>query len=321
MDGDGVDENYDDPSSRSRESPQQSPRQLPAGIPGLDMSMFDDAIVAPSANIPEAPRVRNGRVASFGHVRRDSPRSQGSRSRSQSPDFGFNLDLFLNSNQEVNADAEDFARALSREQLMGALAQAAPSPLTTPNAATMPMPMPMPSNVNVNRVVSSILEQPPQQRRQQQRERLQQQLFRYREMIIAIMRECPNMRMDRLIRLIAAIEREDLNESRLLEHLRQLERMLHMRRRTRARQNVTVSHSDEFMRAFRRLDCRSSNRARRAFYALISQLRDQVVQRLDELYQRRIRRAYPPPPQSQSKGGKRQTRKKSTKRSRTVKRQ
>lgn len=308
---DGVDENYDDPSSREspQQSPRQSPQQLPAGIPGMDMNMFDDAIVPPPANIPDGPRVRNGRVARF---RRDSPRSQGSRSRSQSPDFGFNLDSFLNSNQDVvDANADDFARALSRGQLMSALAQAAPPPLTTPNAATMPMPSN--TNENVNRVVSSILEQTPQQRPQQL-------LFRHRELITAIMRECPNVRINRLIRLIAAIEREDLNESRLLEHLRQLERMLHMRRRTRARQNVTVSHSDEFMRAFRRLDCRSSNRARRAFYALISQLRDQVVQRLDELYQRRIRRAYPPPPQSQSKGGKRQTRKKSTKRNRTVKR-
>jgi hypothetical protein len=309
---DGVDENYDDPSSPSRESPrqlqQQSPRQLPDGIAGLDMNL--GAIVPPNTNTAETPRVRNGRVASF---RRDSPRSRGSRSRSQSPDFGFNLDSFLNSNP-VDADADDFARALSRGQLMGVLAQAAPPPLTTPTAATMP------SNVNVNRVVSSIFEQTPQQRRQQQLERLQQQLFRYREMIIAIMRECPNVRINRLIRLIAAIERENLNESRLREHLRQLERMLHMRRRTRTRQNVTVTNSEEFMSALRTLECRSSNRARRAFYALISQLRDQVVQRLDEMYQRRLRRAYPPPPQSQSKGGKRQTRKKSTKRNRTVKR-
>jgi hypothetical protein len=302
---DGVDENYDDPSSPRQPQQQQQQQQQNSqegmdGIAGLDMNL--GAIVPPSAE-PPMVRVRNGRVASFYHVRRDSPRSQGSRSRSQSPDFGFNLDSFLNDNPEVNTDADDFARLLSREQLRGAVAQAAPP--------------------NVNRVVSSILEQTPQQRRQQrlqqQRERLQQQLFRYREMIIAIMRECPNMRMDRLSRLITAIEY--LNESRLLEHLRQLEQMLHMRRRTRARQNVTVSHSEEFMRAFRRLDCISSNaRARRAFYALISQLRDQVVQRLDELNQIRIRRAHRQLHQSQSKGGKRQTRKKSTKRNRTVKR-
>lgn len=302
---DRVDENYDDPES-PRQLQQQSPRQLPDGIAGLDMSMFNGAIVPPNTNIPDGPRVRNGRVARF---RRDSPRSRGSRS--QSPD-GFDLDSFLNSNAEVNANADDFARVLSHEQLMGVLAQAAPPPLTTPTAATMP------SNVDVNRVVSSILEQTPQQRRQQQLERLQQQLFRYRELITAIMRECPNVRIHRLIRLIAAIERENLNESRLLEHLRQLEQMLHMRRRTRSRLNVTVTNSEEFMRAFRRLGCRSSSaRARRAFYALISQLRDQVVQRLDEMYQRRIRVAYPQP---QSKGGKRQTRKKSTKRNRTVKR-
>jgi len=178
--------------------------------------------------------------------------------------------------------------------------------------------MPMPSNVN--RVVSSILEQTPQQRRQQQLERLQQQLFRYREMIIAIMRECPNVRIHRLIRLIAAIERENLNESRLREHLRQLERMLQMHHHIRLRQNVTVTNSEAFMNALRTLECRSpSARARRAFYALISQLRDQVVQRLDEMYQRRLRVAYPQSP-PQSKGGKRQTRKKSTKRNRTVKR-
>ncbi len=266
------------------------------------------AIVAPSANIPEAPRVRGGIVARFRH---DSPRSQGSRgSRSQSP-YGMDFLEHVIGN-DPHEDANAIARAFLTSHLMSQVAEAAPD--AAQNATQ-----------NVGQVVSSILEQTPQQRRQQQRhqqqERLQQQLFRYREMIIAIMRECTNMRMDRLIRLIAAIEREDLNESRLLEHLRQLERMLHMHRRIRTRQNVTVSHSDEFMRAFRRLDCRSSNRARRAFYALISQLRDQVVQRLDELYQRRIRRAYPPPPQSQSKGGKRQTRKKSTKRSRTVKRQ
>lgn len=309
---DRVDENYDDPES-PRQLQQQSPRQLPDGIAGLDMNL--GAIVPPNTNIPDGPRVRNGRVASFYHVRRDSPRSRGSRSRSQSPDLGFDLDSFLNSNQ-VNENAEDFARALSRGQLMDILVQAAPPPLTQPVGQ-----MPMPSNTNVNQVVSSILEQTPQQRRQQQLERLQQLLFRHRELITAIMRECPNMRMDRLIRLIAAIEREDLNESRLLEHLRQLEQMLHMRRRTRSRLNVTVTNSEEFMRAFRRLGCRSSSaRARRAFYALISQLRDQVVQRLDEIYQRRIRRAYPPPPQPQSKGGKRQTKKKSTKRNRTVKR-
>jgi hypothetical protein len=300
-----MDENYDDPSSPSRESPRELQQQSPDGIAGLDMSMFNGAIVPPPANTAETPRVRNGRVTRF---RRNSPRS---RSRSQSPDFGFNLDSFLNSNAEVNANADDFARVLSREQLRDVLEQAAPPPLTTPTAATMP------SNVDVNRVVSSILEQTPQQRRQQQLERL---LFRHRELITAIMRECPNVRIHRLIRLIAAIEREDLNESRLLEHLRQLERMLHMRRRTRTRQNVTVTNSEAFMSAFGRLDCRSSNRARRAFYALISQLRDQVVQRLDEMYQRRLRQAYPQSPQPQSKGGKRQTRKKSTKRNRTVKR-
>ena len=313
---DGVDENYEDLSPR--ESPRESPRQLPRDeneIAGLDMSMFNGAIVPPNTNIPDGHRVRNGRVASFHHVRRDSPRSRGSRSRSQSPDVGFNLDSFLNSNP-VDANADDFARVLSRAQLRDLLAQAAPPPLTQPVGQ-----MPMPSNVDVNRVVSSILEQTPQQRRQQQLERLQQQLFRYREMIIAIMRECPNVRINRLIRLIAAIERENLNESRLLEHLRQLERMLHMRRRTRTRQNVTVTNSEAFMSAFRRLGCRSSSaRARRAFYALISQLRDQVVQRLDEMYQRRLRQAYPQSPQPQSKGGKRQTRKKSTKRNRTVKR-
>lgn len=306
---DGVDENYDDPSPR--QSPRQSPLQSPAdGIAGLDMNL--GAIVPPPANIPDGPRVRNGRVARF---RRDSPRSQGSRSRSQSPDFGFNLDSFLNSNQDVvDANADDFARALSRGQLMSALAQAAPPPLTTPNAATMPMPSN--ANENVNRVVSSILEQTPQHQQQQQ-------LFRYRELINAIVRECPNMRMDRLIRLISAIEREHLDDGRLREHLRghlrQLEQMLHMRRRTRSIMNVTVSHSNEFMRAFRRLGCRSLG-ARRAFYALISQLRDQVVQRLDELNQRRTRWAHQLPPQSPTKGGKRQTIKKSTKRNRTVKR-
>lgn len=306
MDGDGVDENYDDPSSR--ESPQQSPQQLPAGIPGLDMSMFDDAIIAPSANIPEAPRVRNGRVARF---RRDSPRSRGSRS--QSPD-GMNFNFLEHVvGDDPHEDANAIARAVLTSQLMSQVAEAAPD--AAQNAAQ-----------NVGQVVSSILEQTPQQRRQQrqqqQRHQQQQQLFRYREMINAIMRECPNMRMDRLIRLIAAIEREDINESRLLEHLHQLEQMLRMRRRTRSRLNVTVSHSDEFMRAFRRLGCRSLG-ARRAFYALISQLREQVEQRLDELNQRRTRRAYPQstqPTQSQSKGGKHQTRKKSTKHNRTVKR-
>jgi hypothetical protein len=146
---DGVDENYDDPSSPSRESPRESPRQLPDGIAGLDMNL--GAIVPPNTNTAETPRVRNGRVASFHHVRRDSPRSRGSRS--QSPDFDFNLDSFLNSIPEVNADADDFARVLSREQLIGALAQAAPPPLTQPVGQ-----MPMPSNVN--RVVSSILEKP-----------------------------------------------------------------------------------------------------------------------------------------------------------------
>lgn len=302
---DGVHEDYED-YEPSGQSPQQSPAD---GIAGLDMNI--GAIVPPNPDIPDALRVRNGRVARF---RRDSPRSQGSRSRSQSPD-GFNLDSFLNYNAEVNANADDFARVLSREQLRDVLVQAAPPPLTQPVGQ-----MPMPSNVN--RVVSSILE--PQQRRQQQeqqRHQHQQQLFRHREMITAIMRECPNVRINRLIRLIAAMERENLNESRLREHLRQLEQMLDMRRRTRSRLNDTVSHSDEFMRAFRRLGCRSSSaRARRAFYALISQLRDQVVQRLDELNVRRTRRAYPQSPQPQSKGGKRQTRKKSTKRNRTVKR-
>ena len=300
---DGVDENYDDPSPR--QSPRQSPLQSPAdGIAGLDMNL--GAIVAPSANIPEAPRVRGGPIATF---RQDSPRSQGSRSRSQSPDFGFNLDSFLNYNPEV--DAEDFAHALSREQLMSQVAEAAPD--AAQNAAQ-----------NVGQVVSSILEQTPQQRRQQQRhqqqERLQQQLFRYRELINAIVRECPNMRMDRLIRLISAIEREHLDDGRLREHLRghlrQLEQMLHMRRRTRSIMNVTVSHSNEFMRAFRRLGCRSLG-ARRAFYALISQLRDQVVHRIDELNQRITRRAHQLPPQSPTKGGKRQTIKKSTKRNRS----
>ena len=299
---DGVDEEYED-YEPSRQSPQQSPQQSPAdGIAGLDMNI--GAIVPPNPDIPDAPRVRGGIVARFRH---DSPRSQGSRS--QSPDE-MNLNFLEHvRGDDATADANAIARAVLTSQLMSQVAEAAPD--AAQNAAQ-----------NMGQIVSSILE--PQQRRQQQeqqRHQQQQQLFRHREMIIAIMRECPNVRINRLIRLIAAMERENLNESRLREHLRQLEQMLDMRRRTRSRLNDTVSHSDEFMRAFRRLGCRSSSaRARRAFYALISQLRDQVVQRLDELNVRRTRRAYPQSPQPQSKGGKRQTRKKSTKRNRTVKR-
>jgi hypothetical protein len=302
---DGVNEYYDDPS------PRQSPRQLPDGIAGLDMNI--DAIVPPNPLIPDMPRVRGGIVARFGQ---DSPRSQGSRSRSRSPrDFDFNFDELENG---IGDDPAAAVRAFTRSDLTGLTTQftreAAPSAVQ-----------------NVDQVVSSMLEQTPQQRRQQRQQQRQQQqqqhLFRHRELINAIMRECPNMRLDRLNRLIAAIEREDLNESRLREHLRQLDQMLYMRHRTRSMRNVTVSHSNEFMRAFRRLGCRSSSaRARRAFYALISQLRDQVVQRLDELNQRRTRRYQPQPqPQSQppvspTKGGARQTRKKSPKRNRTVKR-
>jgi hypothetical protein len=227
--------------------------------------------------------------------------------------FDFDFDELDNG---IGDDPDAAVRAFTRSDLTGLTTQftreAAPSAVQ-----------------NVDQVVSSMLEQTPQQRRQQRQQQRQQQqqqhLFRHRELINAIMRECPNMRLDRLNRLIAAIEREDLNESRLREHLRQLNQMLYMRHRTRSMRNVTVSHSDEFRRAFRRLECRS-RRARRAFYALISQLRDQVVQRLDEPNQRRTRRyqpqpqPQPQPPVSPTKGGARQTRKKTIKRNKTIKR-
>jgi hypothetical protein len=144
-------------------------------------------------------------------------------------------------------------------------------------------------------------------------------LFPYRELINELVRECRNVQsnvlLNRLNGFIAVIERANLDESR--EYLLRLNRMLVMSHDPiRPRQNVTVSHSAEFRHAFRTLGC-TGKRARRAYYALISELRDQVVHRLDELNVRRTRRAYP---QSPTKGGKRQTRKKSPKRNRTVKR-
>jgi len=313
---DGVDEDYEPRSGQPEQSaaaPSTAPSAAAApsaveheGIVGLQMDI--GAVVAPSA--PDTrPRVPpGGRVV----ARFRQPRSPRSRSRSPSPtEFDFNFDVLGNG---IGDDPEAAVRAFTRSGLTNLTTRFARE--AAPEAVQ-----------HVDQVVSTILEQTPQQRRQQRQQQQQQQqqqhLFRYRELINAIVRECPNVRIVRLHRLIAAIERANLDESRLRERLRQLDQMLHMRHRTRSMINVTVSHSDEFMRAFRTLGCRG-RRARRAFYALISELRDQVVHRLDELNQRRTRRSQPQqytqPPASPTKGGARQTRKKTIKRNKTIKR-
>lgn len=301
------DENYGDDymvSVSPRRQQQQQQTQPGDFIDGLDMNI--GPIAAPSAAAPYVqPRVRGGPVAQFAWSQRQRSPSPIGRIDGNEDD----ADIDFAALAGVVGDDPDnaaIARAVASQTVRQQIAAAQPGELQIPPS-------------NVDRVVSSILNPRPQQQQQQRHQ--EEQLFRHREMITAILRECPNIRMNRLIRFILSIERYTVNSSRLRERLLQLERMLRMNRRSRSRRNVTVSHSTEFMRAFRRLvaGC-SSARARRAFYALISRLREQGVHRLDELNQRRTRRVFAQPSQSQSKGGKRQTRKKSTKRNITVKR-
>ena len=289
---------------------QQQTQSGQYGIAGLDMNI--GPIAAPSAAVPYVqPRVWGGPVVPF-------PWRQSQRSPSpiRIDDNEDDADIDFAALAGVvgdDPDNEAIARAVASQTVRQQIAAAQPeeSPIT---------------QSNVDQVVSSILNPRPrdqQQQQQQQQRHQEEQLFRHREMITAILRECPNIRMNRLIRFILSIERYTVNSSRLRERLLQLERMLRMNRRTRSRLNVTVSHSAEFMRAFRRLvaGC-SSARARRAFYALISRLREQVVHRLAELNERRTRRVFTQPPQPpqppQPKGGKRKTRKMSTNRNKTI---
>jgi len=322
---DGVDENYDDdPSPRQspRQSSRQSPRQSPDGIAGLDMNIGS---IVPSSAPDPGLRIRDGRVARF---RRDSPRTQGSRSRSQSPrEFDFNFDVL---GTGIGDDPDAAVRAFTRSGLTNLTTRFARE--AAPEAVQ-----------RVDQVVSSILQQTPQQRRRQQRQQQRQQrqllqqvqryeqyphLLPYMELINELVRECPNVLLNRLNDFIAVIERANLVESR--EYLLRLNRMLAMSHDPiRLRQNVTVSHSAEFKHAFRTLGC-TGKRARRAYYALISELRDQVVQRLDELndityqqYTPRLQEDLFPQhrfPQDRGKGGARQTRKKTIKRNKTIKR-
>jgi hypothetical protein len=313
---DGVDENYDDdPSPRQspRQSSRQSPRQLPDGIAGLDMNIGS---IVPSSAPDPGLRIRDGRVARF---RRDSPRTQGSRSRSQSPDFGFNFNALGTGIGDPDAAVLEFTRSGLTNLTTRFAREAAPEAVQ-----------------RVDQVVSSILQQTPQQRRRQQRQQQRQQrqllqqfqryeqyphLFPYMELINELVRECPNVLLNRLNRFIAVIERANLDESR--EYLLRLNRMLVMSHdRIRPRQNVTVSHSAEFRHAFETLGC-TGKRARRAYYALISELRDQVVHRLDELNDITYQQYTPRPQeftQDREKGGARQTRKKTIKRNKTIKR-
>ena len=287
---------------------QQQTQSGQDGIAGLDMNI--GPIAAPSAAAPYVqPRVRGGPAVLF-------PWSQSQRSPSPIRRIDDdNEDIDFAALAGVVGDDPDnaaIARAVASQTVRQQIAAAQPeeSPIT---------------QSNVDQVVLSILNPRPrdQQQQQQQQRHQEEQLFRHREMITAILRECPNIRMNRLIRFILSIERYTVNSSRLRERLLQLERMLRMNRRTRSRLNVTVSHSAEFMRAFRRLvaGC-SSARARRAFYALISRLREQVVHRLAELNERRTRRVFTQTPQTpqppQPKGGKRKTRKMSTNRNKTI---
>jgi hypothetical protein len=324
---DGVDENYDEPPPRQspRQSSRQSSRQSPDGIAGLDMNIGS---IVPSSAPDPGLRIRDGRVARF---RRDSPRTQGSRSRSQSPDFDFDFHaLGTGIGDDPNAAVHELTRAGLTNLTTRFAREAVPEAVQ-----------------RVDQVVSSILQQTPQQRRRQQREQQRQQrqllqqvqryeqyprLFPYRELINELVRECRNVQsnvlLNRLNRFIAVIERANLDESR--EYLLRLNRMLVMSHdRIRPRQNVTVSHSAEFKHAFETLGC-TGKRARRAYYALISELRDQVVHRLDELNDITYQQYTPRPqedlfpqhrfPQDREKGGARQTRKKTIKRNKTIKR-
>lgn len=293
-------------------SPQQQQTQSGQdGIAGLDMNI--GPIAAPSAAVPDVqPRVRGGPVVPF-------PWYQSQSQRSPSPIRRIDVD---NDDNEY-IDFAALAGVVGDDPDNAAIARAVASQTVRQQiAAAQPEESPI-TQSNVDQVVLSILNPRPrdQQQQQQQQRHQEEQLFRHREMITVILRECPNIRMNRLIRFILSIERYTVNSSRLRERLLQLERMLRMNRRTRIRLNVTVSHSAEFMRAFRRLvaGC-SSARARRAFYALISRLREQVVHRLAELNERRrTRRVFTQPPQPpQPKGGKRKTRKMSTNRNKTI---
>ena len=310
------DENYDgDLSPRQQQTQQQQQTQSGQdGIAGLDMNI--GPIAAPSAAasyVQTQTIVRGGPAVLF-------PWSQSQRSP---PTI-----RRINDYNEDDADIDFAALAgvVGDDPDNAAIARAVASQTVRQQiAAAQPEESPI-TQSNVDQVVLSILNPRPrdqQQQQQQQQRHQEEQLFRHREMITAILRECPNIRMNRLIRFILSIERYTVNSSRLRERLLQLERMLRMNRRTRRRLNVTVSHSAEFMRAFRRLvaGC-SSARARRAFYALISRLREQVVHRLAELNERGTSRVFtqtPQPPQPpQPKGGKRKTRKMSTNRNKTI---
>jgi hypothetical protein len=155
---------------------------------------------------------------------------------------------------------------------------------------------------------------------QMQRMQRNDQMQRTRQ-LNAILRNCNPTQMRRLVRLIDSVEQAN-NETALRRRLQQLDQILQRPQRISGAANVTRSYSREF----RRFGCRSPQ-ARRALHAFFSELRDQVAGRLQLITERRNtrrRQSQQPQPQQpqppQSKGGKHQTKKRASKRTKTVKR-
>lgn len=158
---------------------------------------------------------------------------------------------------------------------------------------------------------------------QMQRMQRNDQMQRTRQ-LNAILRNCNPNQMRRLVRLIDSVEQAN-HETALRRRLQQLDQILQRPQRISGSANVTRSYSREF----RRFGCRSPQ-ARRALHAFFSELRDQVAGRLhDRTDRRNTRRRQPQQPQPQqqqpqqppqSKGGKRQTKKRASNRTKTVKR-
>jgi hypothetical protein len=291
------DEDYGDDTPRSPRSPgppRVSPSTGSPGIAGLDLNLPD--IVPPSG--PDLPahmrRIRGPvRVANFGQNVPLPFGDDGDR-MSENSQADDDLSYLLQGPQGTEVD---LIRAVIANSYIQGIRETNPE-LTRNDIAHLPAV-----------VMPGVNAQMQQMQRNDQMQRTRQ--------LNAILRNCNPNQMRRLVRLIDSVEQAN-NETVLRRRLQQLDQILQRPQRISGSANVTRSYSREF----RRFGCRSPQ-ARRALHAFISELRDQVESRLQRITERRnARRQQPQQPQQppQSKGGKRQTKKRASKRNKTVKR-
>jgi hypothetical protein len=256
-------------------------------------------VVQPSGpNVPALMRRRTGPVANFGQNRAlpfDDEDDNRMSANSQGDEFA---------NLRLQGSEEDLLRDVIANSNIAGIRET--NPELTPNDLAQMRAVVMPG-VNA----------------QMQRMQRNDQMQRTRQ-LNAILRNCNPNQMRRLVRLIDSVEQAN-HETALRRRLQQLDQILQRPQRISGSANVTRSYSREF----RRFGCRSPQ-ARRALHAFFSELRDQVAGRLhDRTDRRNTRRRQPQQPQQpqqqpqqppQSKGGKRQTKKRASKRTKTVKR-